>query len=441
MNSFKKFNIDPHLTQALTANSILEPTLVQDASIPLFLEKKNFISLASTGSGKTIAFLLPLVHAILNERKKTNLAKALVLVPTRELGMQVLKNFKMLANNTDLTAALIIGGDKSVEQARTLRKGADIIIATPGRFIDMWERGHLLLSSVRYLILDEADRMADMGFYPELRKIISLLQTPIHYSLFSATMPSTITELVNSFIYKPEFIKINNPDKTASTIEQFLAKLEISPQLQRKNKGYVDFVKRSLLRYLLEKESPDSAIIFCNRKKNISILNKSLLRYGFNCLALHGDMTQSDRFKNLESFTAGNSKILIASDVAARGLDIPNVSHVFNFDIPLSQDDYIHRIGRTGRAGKSGRALTLSLHQKEYDSLSSHIKEVATPLNLSEFNIPSPLKSTSTNKVANKEKSNIPTDLKNTQKEEESPQGFGRHIPAFFEKEITLVIE
>jgi len=428
MNTFKDFGINNHLIQTLEKSHITSPTLVQKSSIPAFLNKENFISLASTGSGKTIAFLLPLLHTLIQEKKKSNLPKALILLPTRELGMQVLKNFELLSAGTNLRAALIIGGDKTIEQVKALHRGADIIIATPGRFLDMWSRGNLLLTRVRYLVLDEADRMTDMGFYPDLRQIISLLHVPLHYSLFSATMPNTVTELVNSFIYKPKFIKIDNPNKTASTIEQFLAKVEIPLHLQKRNKSYTDFVRRSLLRYLLKIESPESSIIFCNRKKDITVLSQSLLRHGFNCTSLHGDMSQSDRFKNLENFTSGTSKILIASDVAARGLDIPNVSHVFNFDIPLSQDDYIHRIGRTGRAGKHGKALTLSLNKKEYDKLSKHIVEGIKTLNLREFILPKP------EKMQSSKHSKAPSNSHFLDKNlpETATLGFGDHIPNFF---------
>ncbi len=469
MSLFTDFDIDPRLIKALADHSITTPTLVQESSIPCFLKGDNFISLASTGSGKTIAFLAPLIHKILQVQKKTRLAKALILVPTRELGMQAFKNFKLLAAHTDLTSALVIGGDGFIEQSRVLRRGADVIIATPGRFLDMWDQGRLLLSHIRYLVLDEADRMTDMGFYPDLRRIVSLLQMPLHYSLFSATMPEPVTELINSFVYKPTIFKINNPKQSADTIKQFLAKVDIPKPILRKNPNYEGFVKRELLRYLLRQENPESAIIFCNRKRDISTLYNSFIRHNFSCIALHGDMSQSERFKSLEAFTAGKNKILIASDVAARGLDIPNVSHVFNFDVPLSTDDYIHRIGRTGRAGKSGRAFTLTLCEDEYNKLSNSVKKSIEPANLDTFIVPDPkninssrgpknnrskynekrdntqnLPKNNHNKAQDTKQIQEPKKIpatsflkeKNIQLDEPSVQGFGENIPAFLLPEL-----
>lgn len=391
--NFGAFSLHPSVVEALAGKGITHPTPVQAATIPCFLEDKNLIALASTGSGKTIAFMAPLLTQLLKAPRKHRLVRGLILVPTRELALQVLTVFEQLTtelpSTSPLQAALIIGGEGMAAQERKLQQGVDVIIATPGRLMDMWGQGKLLLARVRYLVLDEADRMTDMGFYPDLRTIISLLPFPLHYSLFSATMPGPVGELINSFVAHPRVLKLHNPRETAVSIHQALAKVPLPTATLKKQKEYVSFVKRELLRYILLAENPESAIIFCNRKTDVAILQRSLARHGFSCVSLHGDMEQDKRFESLRAFTDGTNKILIASDVAARGLDIPNVSHVINYDIPKSQDDYIHRIGRTGRAGKSGKAITLSLSDSEVETLSTHVKRVIETYDLCGFETPS----------------------------------------------------
>lgn len=450
MVSFQTFDLDLRLSTALEAKGITVPTPVQDKSIPIFLQRKNLIALASTGSGKTLAFLIPLLHMLLQGSRRARLPRSLILVPTRELAYQVMKNFEMLTTETDLEACLVIGGEGFSSQEKKLKLGVDVIIATPGRLLDLWDQGKLLLSGVRHFILDEADRMTDMGFYPDLRRIISLLELPLQYCLFSATMPAPVTELINSFVARSESIKVNNPKKTADTIKQFLAKINIPDRRWLRDHDYTGFVKRELLRYLLRQENPESAIVFCNRKSDVNKLERSLERYGFSCAALHGDMEQDQRFESLGRFTAGKVKILIASDVAARGLDIPDVSHVFNFDIPLAQDDYIHRIGRTGRAGKSGKAFTLSYSDKECEKLSQHVRETIESVDLKEFDLPEPRKANaSKGDKKNSKKDRNPVSPRGSEerdihdrRQNQEPQGvssgFGGSLPAFMLEPVAI---
>lgn len=308
---------------------------------------RDIMGSAQTGTGKTASFTLPLIDILASGRAKARMPRSLILAPTRELAAQVAESFEKFAINHDLTMALLIGGVSFGDQDAALDKGVDVLIATPGRLMDHFERGKVLLQDVKILVIDEADRMLDMGFIPDVERIVSYLPKIRQTLFFSATLSDEIHKIGSQFVMNPRIIEVARPSETASTIEQGL----IWTQLKQ---------KRSVLRQLLNQEEINNAVIFCNRKRDISTLLSSLKRHGFSACALHGDMTQSARLAALQDFKDGASQLLIASDVAARGLDIPTVSHVFNFDVPSNAEDYVHRIGRTGRAGRTGKAFTIA---------------------------------------------------------------------------------
>lgn len=301
---------------------------------------------AQTGTGKTASFTLPLIDILDSGRAKARMPRSLILAPTRELAAQVSESFETFSTNHNLSMALLIGGTSFADQEAALDKGVDVLIATPGRLLDHFERGKVLLQDVKILVIDEADRMLDMGFIPDIERIVSYLPVMRQTLFFSATLSDEIHKIGSKFVMNPKIVEIDRPSTTANTITQRLVRTQ-----SRK--------KREMLRDLLRAEQLQNAVIFCNRKRDISTLLSSLKRHDFSAVALHGDMTQSARLEALDQFKSGEIPILIASDVAARGLDIPLVSHVFNFDIPSNAEDYVHRIGRTGRAGRTGVAITL----------------------------------------------------------------------------------
>ena len=308
---------------------------------------RDILGSAQTGTGKTASFTLPMIDILSSGRAKARMPRSLILAPTRELAAQVAESFEKFAINSDLSMALLIGGVSFSDQETALDRGVDVLIATPGRLLDHFERGKVLLQDVKILVIDEADRMLDMGFIPDVERIVSYLPTIRQTLFFSATLSDEIHTIGSKFVLNPKIIEVARPSETASTIEQKLI------WTQPKS-------KRSVLRNLLSGEEINNGVIFCNRKRDISTLLSSLKRHGFSACALHGDMTQSARLAALQDFKDGVSQLLIASDVAARGLDIPTVSHVFNFDVPSNAEDYVHRIGRTGRAGRTGKAFTIA---------------------------------------------------------------------------------
>ncbi|RMF01292.1 MAG: DEAD/DEAH box helicase, partial [Alphaproteobacteria bacterium] len=299
---------------------------------------------------KTGAFVIPMLNRLERGRARARMPRSLILEPTRELAAQVVDTFDTLGANHKLTVALLIGGVSFDEQDRKLDRGADVVIATPGRLLDHFERGKLLLTGIEILVIDEADRMLDMGFIPDIERISKLIPPRRQTLFFSATMPAEIQRLANKFLVSPERIEVAPPSTTAASIKQFL---KFAPSDPRE--------KRAALRELIrsQEDTIKNAIIFCNRKRDVAIIHRSLVKHGFDAAALHGDMDQHQRMATLEAFRAGEVKLLAASDVAARGLDIPEVSHIFNFDVPVNAEDYVHRIGRTGRAGREGFAATL----------------------------------------------------------------------------------
>ncbi len=346
--SFSELGLSPKVLSAVTAAGFDTPTPIQAQAIPHAVKGRDVLGIAQTGTGKTASFVLPMLTRLERGRARARMPRSLILEPTRELAAQVAEHFELLGKNHNLTVALLIGGVSYDEQDRKLDRGADVVIATPGRLLDHFTRGKLLLNGIEILVIDEADRMLDMGFIPDIERICKLLPFTRQTLFFSATMPSEIQRLADSFLHQPERIEIARQSTAASTI------------VQRLKKAPDDAAgKREALRGLMRAADVKNAIIFCNRKKDVGILLRSLQRHGFNAGALHGDMDQHQRTATLDAFRNGSIAFLAASDVAARGLDIPDVSHIFNYDVPIHPEDYVHRIGRTGRAGREGFAATL----------------------------------------------------------------------------------
>ncbi|WP_439541007.1 DEAD/DEAH box helicase [Hyphomicrobium sp.] len=347
--TFAELGLSPKVQAAIEAAGYSTPTPIQQAAIPVAVTGRDVLGIAQTGTGKTASFVLPMIARLETGRARARMPRSLILAPTRELAAQVAQSFEKYGVNHKLNVALLIGGVSMDDQVRKLDRGVDVLIATPGRMLDHFQRGRLMLMGVEILVIDEADRMLDMGFIPDIEKICKLLPPRRQTLFFSATMPPEITRLVSQFLRDPERIEVARPATTANTITQrfrFTADGE-------------DWVKRELLRDMISTGNVKNAIIFCNRKRDVAILLKSLQKHGFNAGGLHGDMDQSARTETLDKFRNGEISLLAASDVAARGLDIPDVSHVFNFDLPWQPDDYVHRIGRTGRAGREGTAHSI----------------------------------------------------------------------------------
>ncbi len=347
--SFSELGLSPKVLEAITAAGYTTPTAIQAEAIPHALQRKDVLGLAQTGSGKTAAFVLPMLSMLEKGRARARMPRTLILEPTRELAIQVEESFATLGKNHKLTVALLIGGVSFEPQAAKIDRGADVVIATPGRLLDHFERGRLLMTSIEMLVIDEADRMLDMGFIPDIERICKMLPFTRQTMFFSATMPPEIQRITAQFLHNPIRVETTVRGSTVDTITQRLVKAPHDPK-----------AKRETLRALLRSQTTiKNGIVFANRKTTVALLEKSLKQHGFNAGALHGDMDQSARSKMLTAFRANEVSILIASDVAARGLDIPDVSHVFNFDVPIHSEDYVHRIGRTGRAGRDGAAFTL----------------------------------------------------------------------------------
>jgi superfamily II DNA/RNA helicase len=347
--NFSDLGLSPKVLDAVTAAGYTVPTAIQAEAIPHALQRKDVLGLAQTGSGKTAAFVLPMLSMLEKGRARARMPRTLILEPTRELAAQVEESFATLGKNHKLTVALLIGGVAFEPQAAKIDRGADVVIATPGRLMDHFERGRLMLNAIELLVIDEADRMLDMGFMPDIEKICKLLPFTKQTMFFSATMPPEIQRVTSQFLHNPVRIETAARSSTAETITQMLVKAP-----------HEAAAKRDSLRNLLRTQTNiKNGIVFANRKTTVALLEKSLTRHGFSAGALHGDMDQSARLKMLNAFRANEVTLLIASDVAARGLDIPEVSHVFNFDVPIHAEDYVHRIGRTGRAGREGAAFTM----------------------------------------------------------------------------------
>lgn len=345
--TFADLGLSPEVLKAVEDSGYTTPTPIQEKAIPTILMGRDVLGIAQTGTGKTAGFTLPMIDILASGQTKARMPRSLILEPTRELAAQVSENFEKYGKYNKLSMALLIGGVSFSDQEAKLDKGVDVLIATPGRLLDHFERGKVLLNGVKTLVIDEADRMMDMGFIPDVERIVSLMP-PLRQTLFfSATMSKEMRKLADAFLMNPKEIKVEAISRSAETVTQGLVKV-----MKRE--------KRPALRKMLSDENVKNSFIFCNRKKDVDILLGSLNKHGFNAGALHGDMNQSARMETLAKFKSGEIVHLVCSDVAARGIDISNVSHVFNFDVPIHSEDYIHRIGRTGRAGLEGHAFTLS---------------------------------------------------------------------------------
>jgi superfamily II DNA/RNA helicase len=344
--TFADLGLSEPILRAVAESGYLYPTPIQEQAIPIVLMGRDVMGVAQTGTGKTAGFTLPMLDILAGTRAKARMPRSLILEPTRELALQVAEQFVKYGKHLNLNHALLIGGESMNDQRDVLEKGVDVLIATPGRLLDLFDRGRILLADCKVLVIDEADRMLDMGFIPDVEKIVSFLPKLRQTLFFSATMAPEIRRLADQFLQNPKEISVSRAASVAVTITAGLVWVR-------------ELDKREALRRLLRREEVQNALIFCNRKVDVDILYKSLKKHGFSVGALHGDMEQSARFTTLNRFKAGDIKLLVCSDVAARGLDIGGLSHVFNFDIPFHAEDYVHRIGRTGRAGREGNAYTL----------------------------------------------------------------------------------
>lgn len=344
---FSDLGLSAPLLAALTEKGYQTPTPIQEQAIPIVLMLRDVIGIAQTGTGKTASFTLPMIEILSGGRAKVRMPRSLVLSPTRELAAQISENFHMYGKGSGLTHALLVGGESMIEQTKILNRGVDVLVATPGRLLDLFERGQILMNDIKILVIDEADRMLDMGFIPDIERIISMIPPLGQKLLFSATMPPEIQKLAEKFMRNPKTVRVDPPASPAQTVIQNLVWVD------GRN-------KREALRQLLSHEDVKNAFIFCNRKVEVSALARYLTDKGFSAAPMHGDMVQAARNKTLQDFKDDKLIMMVCSDVAARGLDVKGVSHVFNFDVPFNAEDYVHRIGRTGRAGMSGRAWTLA---------------------------------------------------------------------------------
>ncbi|WP_293573165.1 DEAD/DEAH box helicase [Phaeobacter sp.] len=361
MTKFSDLNLNPKVLKAVEEAGYESPTPIQAGAIPPALEGRDVLGIAQTGTGKTASFTLPMITLLARGRARARMPRSLVLCPTRELAAQVAENFDAYTKHLKLTKALLIGGVSFKEQDALIDKGVDVLIATPGRLLDHFERGKLILSDVKVMVVDEADRMLDMGFIPDIERIFGLTPFTRQTLFFSATMAPEIERITNTFLSAPERVEVARQATTSENITQGVVLFKAS---RRDREGSE---KRKLLRHLIDQEGEKctNAIIFCNRKTDVDICAKSLRKYGYNAAAIHGDLDQAQRMKTLDEFREGTLRILVASDVAARGLDVPSVSHVFNFDVPGHAEDYVHRIGRTGRAGRDGTAMMICVPKDE----------------------------------------------------------------------------
>jgi superfamily II DNA/RNA helicase len=368
--SFSNLGLSDKVIAAVAAAGYKIPTPIQEQAIPHVLARRDVLGIAQTGTGKTAAFTLPMLTMLEKGRARARMPRTLILEPTRELAAQVEENFIKYGVNNKLNVALIIGGVSFDDQDTKLMRGVDVLIATPGRLLDHFERGRLLLTGVELLVIDEADRMLDMGFIPDIERICKLVPFTRQTLFFTATMPPEIQRITEQFLHNPVRVEVSKPATTVSNTTQLLVRSGREPH-----------DKRDTLRRLIRAaDGMKNAIIFCNRKRDVATLHRSLLRHGFSVQALHGDMDQSARTAALDQFRKNEVTLLVASDVAARGLDIPDVSHVYNFDAPIHADDYVHRIGRTGRAGRSGTAITIVAGSNDTKAVAAIEKLIGQPI-------------------------------------------------------------
>ncbi|MCZ2328344.1 DEAD/DEAH box helicase [Bartonella sp. F02] len=444
LNNFDHLGLSEKVVKAVKSAGYTVPTPIQSETIPHILQKKDVLGIAQTGTGKTASFVLPMLTLLEKGRARARMPRTLILEPTRELAAQVENNFDKYGINHRLNVALLIGGISFEHQDRKLERGVDVLIATPGRLLDHFERGKLLLVGVEILVIDEADRMLDMGFASDIERICKLTPFTRQTLFFSATMAPEIAKLTEQFLHSPVYIEVTKASSTAQTITQRLVKSGSKP-----------WEKRAVLRELIHNEGSElkNAIIFCNRKKDISELFHSLLKRNFNVGALHGDMDQHARMNMLANFKDNKITFLVASDVAARGLDIPDVSHVFNYDVPTHAEDYVHRIGRTGRAKRSGKAFTIvtktdekyisaieEISKEKIEWLDGDLSTLTTHKNKNDVVSKKKSARTSKKNIDNESNAQIkkmqkksPSQNQHLHKEDKAftPLGFGEDIPAF----------
>ncbi len=361
MTKFSDLNLNPKVLKAIEEAGYSSPTPIQAGAIPPALEGRDVLGIAQTGTGKTAGFVLPMITLLARGRARARMPRSLVLCPTRELAAQVAENFDTYSKHVKLTKALLIGGVSFKEQDKLIDKGVDVLIATPGRLLDHFERGKLLLTGVQIMVVDEADRMLDMGFIPDIERIFSLTPFTRQTLFFSATMAPEIERITNTFLSAPERVEVARQATASETIEQGVVMFKATARAREASE------KRKILRMMIDAEGDKltNAIVFCNRKTDVDAVSKSLKKHGYDAAPIHGDLDQSQRTRTLDGFRAGDLRLLVASDVAARGLDVPAVSHVFNFDVPTHPEDYVHRIGRTGRAGRDGKAMMICTPKDE----------------------------------------------------------------------------
>lgn len=435
---FDKLGLSDKTLKAIDDMGFKEPTPIQAAAIPVALMTRDVLGLAQTGTGKTASFTLPMIEMLVGGRAKARMPRSLILTPTRELAAQVAENFDQFGKYHKLTKTLLTGGTSMHEQIRDLEQGVDVLIATPGRLLDLFDRGNIILADIKILVIDEADRMLDMGFIPDLEKIVSLLP-PLRQTLFfSATMPGPIKKLADEYLSNPKMIKVAATSKPAENVDQFVIHTSARD-------------KKTTLKKVIQHEKVDNAFIFCNRKRDIDGVEQSLKKLGYKVGSIHGDIEQKYRTKTLEAFKNDEISLLVCSDVVARGIDVSGVSHVFNYDVPMNAEDYVHRIGRTGRAGEKGRAITLVApnDKKFLGNVEKLIKKSIEEMSLSSSDKKDQKKdeqkpSKSDEKSENKSTDKKHSDNQNQQKQnhKNSPKGgkkasndirgFGDEVPAFF---------
>lgn len=422
--TFRDLGLSDPLLDAIESVGYTEPTPIQEKSIPVVLMGRDVLGSAQTGTGKTASFTLPMIDILDSGRAKARLPRSLILTPTRELAAQVAESFDAFSKNHKLSKALLIGGISFNEQDQALKKGVDVLIATPGRLLDHIERGKVMLTDVKILVIDEADRMLDMGFIPDIERITNMLPKLRQTLFYSATLDESMHKIADKFVINPKVIEVAPPASTASTVEAFICKT--TPK-----------EKRATLRDLIRQEEVSNAVIFCNRKRDISTVKSSLERHGFNVLALHGDMTQSARNEALSKFKANEVPLLVASDVAARGIDIAGLSHVFNFDVPMNAEDYVHRIGRTGRAGLSGRAFTLVASKEDRVFLEAIEKLIGKPVTVMELDASKPSSSKTDDNEAKSKTPAVKNAIAKTPKQAQQKQTRGKR-PQNVEGELPM---
>ena len=447
MELFSDLKLNPKILKAVKDAGYEKPTPIQEKAIPAALDGKDVLGIAQTGTGKTASFTLPMINLLSRGRARARMPRSLVLCPTRELAAQVAENFDTYAKNLKLSKALLIGGVSFKEQDILIDKGVDVLIATPGRLIDHFERGKLLLTGVQVMVVDEADRMLDMGFIPDIERIFKLTPFTRQTLFFSATMAPEIERITNTFLSAPVRVEIARQATASESIKQSVV------MFAPKQKDRESSEKRQLLRRLIDLEGKNctNAIVFCNRKTDVDICSKSLNKYGYQAAPIHGDLDQTKRTETLESFRDGDLRILVASDVAARGLDIPSVSHVFNFDVPIQAEDYVHRIGRTGRAGRDGTAIMIcsKKDRKNFSNVEELLQKEIPRTNFADEavsldeNEAEDLKSKSNvgsiDENSTQYKKNRSKTSKNNQKYDNSNRivGLGEHTPGFLSQSFS----